>query len=398
MVWQPGAVTGSARLAPSEPLQSWKDYLAFHLIDHDADVLPTAFQAEHRAHQAALAGDPPPPEPDPAAAARAATEAALGDGVAQLYVERHVPAGTKPAAQAMVADIRAVFRRHIQTAAWMSPASRAQALAKLASLRIGVVYPDRWVDYGPLAITPGDAFGNLRRVQAFDYARQTDKLPRPADPGEWPDGLRPQMAGAILDHSPNAMQFAVGILQPPYFDAARDLASNYGSAGAGLAHEVSHSFDEVGEIYDVEGRLVRWRTAADIAAFKLATAPLAAQLDGCCPAPDLCAHGQQVLGETAADLVGLEIAHEAYLRALHGRPDVVKDGLTGEQRFFIAFAKRWRRLQSEAALRRQIATDTHAPGPCRAALVRNLDAWTRAFAVKPGDRLYLAPSARIHIW
>jgi predicted metalloendopeptidase len=206
------------------------------------------------------------------------------------------------------------------------------------------------------------------------------------------------MVGAILNLSPNTMQFTAGLLQPPYFDPVGDAASNYGSAGAGVAHEISHSFDEVGNIYDAQGRLVRWWTPDDLARFHAATAPLAAQLDTCCPAPDACAHGAQVLSESAADLTGLVIAHDAYLLSLRGRADVVRNGLTGEQRFYIAFAQRWRRQQSDAALRQQIASDSHAPPQCRAGLVRNVDAWTRAFNVQPGDRLYVAPEARIHIW
>jgi putative endopeptidase len=165
-----------------------------------------------------------------------------------------------------------------------------------------------------------------------------------------------------------------------------------------MAHEVSHAFDEVGNIYDAQGRLVRWQAPADIAALDRLRAPLAAQIGACCPAPDLCANGKQVLGETAADLIGVRVAYEAYHRALKDRADRVEDGLTGDQRFFIAYAQRWRRLQSDAALRRQIATDSHAPGACRAGVVRNLDAWVRAFGVKPGDRLYLALKDRIQIW
>jgi predicted metalloendopeptidase len=194
------------------------------------------------------------------------------------------------------------------------------------------------------------------------------------------------------------MQFSAGLLQPPYFDAAGDAASNYGSAGAGIAHEISHSFDGVGNLYDAEGRLAPWWTADDLARYQAATAPLAAQLAACCPTPDACANAAQVLGESVADLAGLRIAYDAYVLSLHGRPDVVRNGLTGEQRFFIAFAQRWRRLQTDAATRQQIATDNHAPPMCRSHLVRNVDEWARAFHVQRGDRLYLTPEARVRIW
>ena len=198
--------------------------------------------------------------------------------------------------------------------------------------------------------------------------------------------------------SPNAEFFTAGILQPPYFDPDGDTASNYGSAGAAMAHEISHSFDELGNIYDAQGRLSDWWTAADRAKYHEATSKLAAQMNAYCPFADLCVNGKQVLSESVADLTGLEIAHDAYTLSLKGKPDSIIDGLTGEQRFFLAFAQRWRKIQPEAALRRQIQTDTHAPGEYRSDTVRNIDAWYDAFKIAPTDKLYLQPAARVRIW
>jgi predicted metalloendopeptidase len=384
VVWQPGAVVGGARLAATQPLEAWKDYLAFHLIAHYAAVLPKAIGDEQRAFDG-------PASSDPAQQGVKATEAALGEAVGQLYVQRYFPPQAKATAMAMVDYIRTAYRARLAAVAWMSPQTRAKAQAKLAALRIGLGYPETWTDYSPLAVVRGDAFGNLERAEAFAYRRETAKLSRPVDPDEWAGQLYPQMVGAVLNISPNSMQFTAGLLQPPYFDYAGDAAATYGSAGAGLAHEIDHSFDELGNQYDDRGRLVGWWTAADLAGYRAASAPLAAQLDAC-------AHGKQVLAESAADLAGLAVALDAYRLSLHGRPDVVKNGLTGEQRFFVAFAQRWRRLQTDADLRRQIETDSHAPPACRADLVRNTGAWTRAFDVRPGDRLYLAPEARIQVW
>ncbi len=373
VVWQPGAVIGSSKLAATQPLEAWRDYLAFHLIEHYAAVLPRA-----------VSGDPAPP-------AIAATEAAFGDAVGHLYVQRYFPPRAKAATAQMVANLRAAFAQRLASSRWMAPETRAKALAKLAALRIGLGYPERWIDYAPLAVVRGDAFGNLRRAEAFAYARATARLSRPVDPDEWPAQLHPQTVGAILDISPNTMEFSAGLFQPPYFDPTGDAAANYGSAGAGIAHEISHSFDELGNQYDARGRLVRWWTTADLTRYRAASDPLASQLDSC-------AHGKQILGESAADLAGLAVAHDAYLRSLHDRADAVKNGMTGDQRFFIAFAQRWRRLQTEAALRRQIETDTHAPPQCRSDLVRNHDAWASAFGVRPGDKLYLKPVDRILVW
>lgn len=398
VVWQPAAVIGGARLVATEPLDAWKDYLAFHLVEHHADVLPQAIGEEDRRFGALLSGAPLPPAPAPAQLAVTATETALGDAVGRLYVERYFSASTKAAATNMAENIRTAFHARLAHSGWMAPETKAKALAKLAALRIGLGYPETWIDYAPLAVVRGDAFGNLERVEAFAYRRAVAKLGRPVDPDEWAVQLHPQMVGAVLNISPNSMDFAAGLLQPPYFDPAGDAAANYGSAGAGLAHEITHSFDELGNQYDAQGRLVRWWASGDLARFQAASAPLAVQLDTCCPAPDACVHGKQVLAESAADLAGLAATHDAYLLSLHGRTDIVKNGLTGEQRFFIAFAQRWRRLQTDAALRRQIETDTHAPPACRSDLVRNSAAWARAFDVKPGDRLYFAPGARTGVW
>ena len=278
VVWQPGALTGGARLAGTVPLDTWRDYLAFHLIDHYAGVLPRAIGGGS--------------SPDPVAA----TEAVLGDAIGRLYVERYFPPRARAAAIAMTENVRAAFRTRLARLSWMTPATRARASAKLAAIRFGMGYPDRWIDYTPLVVVRGDAVGNLRRADAFAYARDVAKLTRPVDPGEWPAQLHPQMVGAILMLTPNAMHFTAGLLQPPYFNADGDAAANYGSAGAGFAHEVSHSFDEVGNLYDAQGRLGLWWTTTDEARFRAAAAPLAVQLDRCMVMPGLTAPGQQVLG------------------------------------------------------------------------------------------------------
>jgi endothelin-converting enzyme/putative endopeptidase len=278
----------------------------------------------------------------------------------------------------------------------MSAATKTKALDKLGALEIIVGYPDHWIDYSKLDVERGDAFGNMRRAEAFLHSRNLAKLKQPVDPIEWP--INPQVPGAVIMFSPNAEFFSAGILQPPYFDAQGDAATNYGSAGAGMAHEISHSFDELGNIYDAHGRLGAWWTSEDRAQFHAAAAKLAAQFDSYCPFAELCVNGKQVLTESVADQAGLLAAHDAYILSLKGRPDVVIGGLTGEQRFFRAFAQRWRSVQTEDALRRQIKTDTHPPGKYRSDSVRNVDAWYKAYEIAPKDRLYLKPEDRVRIW
>jgi putative endopeptidase len=381
VVWQPSAVIGGARLVADQPLEAWKDYLAFHIIDHYAAVLPRSL------NEGAMAADPAD-----------ATEAVFGDAIGRLYVERYFPARAKAAATEMVENIRRAYRLHLASARWLSPGTRATALEKLAALKLGLGYPDSWVDYSALAVQPDDAFGNLRRAEAFAYRRELDRLQRPADPAEWAGQLHPQMVGAILAVSPNAMQFSAGLLQPPYFNPDGDAAANYGSAGAGIAHEISHSFDQVGNIYDAQGRLGLWWSEKDLASYAAFGAPLAAQLDGCAPAPGLHTNGRQVLDESIADLTGLAVAFDAYHLSLRGRHDAVRNGLTGDQRFFIAFAERWRRMQTDAALRAQVAGDNHAAPPCRSNLVRNFAPWIDAFGVRSGNAMFTEPTARVQIW
>ena len=398
VVWQPSAVVGAAALAGSQPLEAWRDYLAFHLVEHYAAALPRAFGDENTAFAGKLSGAAPQ-TPDRNAQAIAATNAALGEAVGRLYVERDFPPQAKAAAVAMVEAIRTAYRARLASLTWMSPQTRVKAQAKLAALQVGLGYPDSWIDYSGLAVVRGDAVGNLRRADAFTWRRELAKLRQPVDPAEWPEPLlQPQMVGALINFTPNALQFAAGLLQPPYFDFAGDAAANYGSAGAGIGHEITHSFDELGNLYDAQGLLVRWWTPADLTRFQAATAPMTAQLDAYCPKPGLCVKGKQVLRESTDDLAGLTVAHDAYVLSLNGKPDVVKDGLTGDQRFFLAFARRWRRQQGDAALIKQLATDTHAPGEVRSDTVRNLEDWYRAFDVQPGDKLYLKPQARVRIW
>lgn len=395
IVWQPSAVIGTSALVGSEALDVWKDYLRFHLIEHYASVLPRRVGAEDFAFYGTILSGAQQP-PDRAKLAIAATNAALGQAVGQLYTQRYFPPESKAKAQAMVADLIAAYRVRISNLTWMSPQTKEKALAKLAALRIGLGYPDTWIDYSAFDVVRGDAFGNMRRAEAFNRSRNLAKLKQPANPDEW--RIDPQIVGAVIVFTPNTETFSAGLLQPPYFDPQGDTASNYGSAGAGMAHEITHSFDKLGNIYDAQGRLGNWWTAEDAAKYHAAAAKLAAQFDGYCPLSHLCVNGKQVLTENIADLAGLVVAHDAYVLSLKGKPDVVIDGLSGEQRFFLAFAQRWRKAQDEGALRRQIKSDTHSPGQYRSDTVRNVDAWYQAYEIAPVEKLYLKPEERVAIW
>jgi putative endopeptidase len=384
IVWQPSAVTGISALVNAEAIDLWQDYLRFHLIEHYAAVLPRAVTVDTQ------------PSQDRNKEAIGATNGALGQAVGQLYTERYFPPEAKARAQTMAAGLITAYRARIQNLTWMSPQTKEKALAKLAAFKIGIGYPDQWTDYATLAIVRGDAFGNMRRAEAFLRSRNLARLRQPVDPIEWP--IDPQVPGAVIMFSPNAEFFSAAILQPPYFDSLGDAASNYGAAGAAMAHEISHSFDELGNIYDAQGRLWNWWTEEDRTRYRLAAEKLVAQMDGYCPFADLCVNGNQVLTESIADLAGSLVAHDAYELSLKGNSNRVLGGLSGEQRFYLAFAQRWRKAQGEAALRQQIKTDTHLPGMYRSNAVRNLDGWYKAYNIEPGDKLYLQPDDRVRIW
>ncbi|NMW24210.1 M13 family metallopeptidase, partial [Rhodanobacter denitrificans] len=394
-VWQPAAITGLSALTASEPLQAWKDLLLFHTLDQSANLLPKAFaDLGFDFHGRTLQGTP---EQQPRwKRAVGATNVGLGDAVGQLYVRKYFPASSKAAVQQLVKNLIAAFNDRIDTLAWMTPATRGKAKAKLATLRVSVGYPETWRDYATLDIRADDPLGNRLRAEKFEYEHQRAKLGQPVDKGEW--WMTPQTVNAVNLPLQNALNFPAAILQPPFFDPHADAAANYGSIGAIIGHEISHSFDNLGAEFDAEGRLANWWTPDDLAHFKAASQQLAKQFDQYEVLPGLHVSGEQTLGEDIADVSGLTIAYLAYHKSLGDKPAPVIDGLSGDQRFFLAFGQAWRSKIRDAALRQRLNTDVHAPASVRAQTVRNLDAWYPAFDVKPREKLYLAPKDRVKIW
>jgi predicted metalloendopeptidase len=379
----------------SEPLQAWKDWLAFHAIDRHAGVLPAAFLREWFAfHGRTLSGTPQLAERWKLAVG--ATNGALGEAVGRLYVERYFPPETKAQVQALVTNVITAFGRRIDRLDWMSPATKAKAREKLSTLYVGVGYPERWIDYAGLDVVRGDAFGNAERASLFEYRRRLAQLRQPADRTQW--WMTPQTVNAVNLPLQNALNFPAAILQPPSFDPAAPAAVNYGAIGATIGHEISHSFDDQGALFDATGRLANWWTKEDLAHFEASGAALAAQYDRYAPFPDLHVNGKQTLSENIADLAGLAAAHDAWAASLGGARSPDADGFTGEQQFFLAYAQSWRSKDREATLRQALITDGHAPDEYRADIVRNLDAWYDAFGVTPGQRLFLAPPDRVRVW
>src|SRR6516162_7840255 len=372
VVWQPGAVTGISALAASVTLATWKDYLRFHLIDSMSGYLPRAFLTEQFAfHQHVLSGTP---EQQPRwKRAVEETNDALGEAVGKLYVAKYFPPEEKARAEAMVHNLVAAFATRIDRLEWMAPETRAKAKAKLATLKIGVGYPDHWRDYSGLEVVRGDAFGNGRRAELFEYHRNLDKLGQPVDRGEW--AMNPQLVNAVNLPAMNALNFPAAILQPPNFDPKRDAVMDYGAIGSVIGHEISHSFDDQGALFDADGRLQNWWTKEDFAHFEAAGQRLVEQFSRYRPFPDVAVDGRQTLSENIADVAGLSVAYDGWQLTLHGKPAHHAAGFSGDQLFFLSFAQIWRQKIREPELRRRIITDGHAPAEFRADTVRNIDTW-----------------------
>ncbi|HWA01545.1 MAG TPA: M13 family metallopeptidase [Caulobacterales bacterium] len=389
------AITGLSALVASQPLQAWKDWLVFHQINMHSDVLPTAIdRASFAFYGTTLSGTPQ--QRERGKRALSSLNVYLGDAVGKAYVERYFPASAREEVQSMVANIKAAFAQRIRALTWMAPSTREQALAKAEGIEVGVGYPDRWRDYSSYNVSPDNAYANEVNGARVEYAHQLAKIGHPMDRREW--WMNPQTVNAVNLPVQNALNFPAGILQPPFFDPTADAAFNYGAIGAVIGHEISHSFDNSGADFDANGVLRNWWTSADLAAFRQQGRALADQYSAYEPLPGLHVNGPLTLGENLADLAGLQAALEAYHASLHGQPAPVINGLTGDQRFFIAYAQTWSTKLRDAAMRQRIATDGHAPGMYRALTVRNLDAWYAAFGVEPADALYLAPDKRVHVW
>ena len=394
-VWQPEAFTGESALVVSVPLDSWKDWLAFHLVNEYAGALPKAFVDERFDFFGQTLSGAKQQRPRWQRGVYLVNDL-LGDAVGEMYAKRYFSPEAKATAQAMVKNLIDAFRKRIDALTWMAPSTKAEAKAKLDTLYVGIGYPEKWRDYSKYEVRADDLFGNVWRAGTFDYQYWIGRLGQPVDHHEW--SMTPQTVNAVNLPLQNALNFPAAILEPPFFDAQAPAATNYGAIGTVIGHEISHTFDTQGSTFDSKGRLRNWWTDSDLQHFKTATQALAKQYDQYSPFPDVHVNGQQTLGENIADVAGIAAALDGYHASLNGKTAPVQDGFSGDQQFFIAFAQNWASKQRDASLRQQVLTDPHAPGMYRAAEVRNIDDWYKNFDVKPGEKLYLAPDARVRIW
>jgi predicted metalloendopeptidase len=389
VVWQPTAVTGLAALVASRPLEVWKDYLRFHTIHDYADVLPRAFAEEALAASGSGSSSR-------AERALAATQSAMSDAIGRMYAERYFPAAQKARLDRISDNVRAALIKRVESATWMSPATKAGSLEKLKTLYVGLGYPDQWQDYSSLSIDPKDPVGNLQRVCDRAYRNALARLGQPVNLKYWYSA--PQTVAALLVFQQNSYVMDAALLEPPKYDHASSDAAAYGSVGALIGHDLTHYIDTLGADYDTEHRMRHWWTADDMQHFDALTQPLADQFAAYQPLPGLSINGKLTLRENIADLGGLAAALDAFHKTLGNRVTDTDYVPAQDREFFIAYAQTQRRKISEEALRKQVATNDHAPEDYRADTVRNLDAWYDAFDVRPGQRLYLEPAARVRVW
>lgn len=396
LMTQNTAITAMGKIMVATPIQTWKDYLAFHFISDNAAYLPKAFDdTRFGFFQKTLAGVQQ--QRDRWKRGVQLTNGALGEAVGALYVAKYFPPSSQAKMTALIENLRAAYRERIEASTWMDEPTKKAALTKLAAFEPRIGHPEKYIDYSAFTVIRGDLLGNMQRAAEFEHQLELTRFPKPVDRSLW--GMTPQTVNAYYNPLANQITFPAAILQPPYFDPQADPAVNYGAIGAIIGHEMGHGFDDQGSMFGPSGKFENWWSPAAKDAFKTRTAALAAQYDGYEGLPGTKVNGKLTLGENIGDLGGIEAAYAAYKKSLGGKPAPVIDGLTGDQRFFLAYAQAWQSKLRDDAARTRLLTDPHSPPYFRVnGIVRNVDAWYTAFNVKPGDKLYLTPEQRVHIW
>jgi len=378
------------------PLDTWKTYLKWSLINNTATHLTTALDKAHFEFYGKVLYGTEKQEEDWKRAVNN-VNSSLGEIVGKVYVEKHFSPEAKERMTVLVKNLLKAYAESIKNLDWMSPATKKQALAKVDKFMIKIGYPDKWRDYSSLKVVKNDLYGNAQRATEFEYNRMLNKLGKPVDRTEW--GMTPQTVNAYYNPSLNEIVFPAAILQPPFFNLKADDAVNYGGIGAVIGHEIGHGFDDQGATFDGDGVMRDWWTPNDLAAFKAKTGALVAQYNSFKVFPDLNVNGAFTLGENIGDLGGLSIAIKAYKMSLNGKEAPKMDGYTGMQRVFLGWGQVWLDKQREASLRSQVAGDPHSPAKFRInGVVRNVPEFYEAFNIKPTDSLYLAPDKRVKIW
>ncbi len=394
IVTQPSAIKAALTLVANEPMDVWKDYLRFHTVKAASPMLSKAFVDLNFGWAQTLSGTPK--LKDRWKRGVDLVNGTMGEAVGEIYVARYFPPEAKAKADELVRNLIKAMDARLANLAWMAPETKVKARAKLAAFTPKIGYPSKWRDYSALKVERGDLWGNVMRATEFEYQRQLGKIGKPVDRSEW--FMTPQTVNAYANPLMNEIVFPAAILQPPFFDPKADDAVNYGAIGAVIGHEISHHFDDQGRKFDMNGNLSDWWTKEDVARFDALAKRVVDQYGSYEPLPGKKVNGELTLGENIADLAGVTIAHDAYKMSLKGKKATKLGGYTPDQRFFLGFGQVWRNKYREPVLLQQLTTDPHTPGHFRPYVVRNIDAWYSSFGVKPGEKFYLKPEDRAHIW
>jgi predicted metalloendopeptidase len=380
------------------PLNVWRDYLTYHAVRNHAPMLSSEIdQAAFAFTGTVLQGQKTQRELWKRGIATVGGSGGLGDAVGRMYVARHFKPEAKAAMDDLVENLRTALRQNIETLDWMGDATKAEAYKKLGTFLPKIGYTQKWRDYGSVKIVPGDLIANVQSLRRYFVDDQNRRLGTRPDRAEW--FMTPHTVNAYYNASFNEIVFPAGILQPPFFDVNADPAVNYGGIGGVIGHEMGHGFDDQGSKSDSAGIQRNWWTDEDRARFDTRTKALGAQYATYCPLEGQCVNGQLTMGENIGDLGGLSMAYTAYKLSLKGKEAPVIDGLTGDQRFFLAWAQVWKSKAREETILNRLKTDSHSPPQYRInGPLRNLNEWYKAFDVKPGDKLYLPPEQRVRIW
>ncbi len=398
VVRQPSYLTGLSKVLESHSLDDFKTWLTWQVVSDAAPLLSNRFVKESFEFREKTLTGTPELRPRWKRGVRF-VEAAMGEAVGKIFVEKHFPPAAKERMKELVKNLIEAYRENISNLEWMSPETRTKALAKLEKFNPKIGYPDEWRDYSGLKVSSTDLVENGRNAARFEFDWRMGKLKKPVDRKEW--HMTPQTVNAYYNPSMNEIVFPAAILQPPFFDLNADDAVNYGAIGAVIGHEIGHGFDDQGSRSDGDGNLVNWWTEEDRKKFESRTRALIEQYSAFEPKqlPGQKVNGALTIGENIGDLGGLSIALKAYQRSLGGKPAPVIDGLKAEQRFFIGWAQAWRLKSRDAAMAQALATDPHSPAEFRCnGVVRNLPEFYQAFGVREGDKMWLAPTSRVRIW
>ena len=394
---QPEPIKAMIALLNSEDINVWKDYLTYHTLTNNASFLPEDIYAAHfKFYGTELRGQKEAKPRWKRAVSQMSGTESLGFAIGKVYVARYFPESSKQQMADLVENLRKALGERITGLAWMGEETKVNAHEKLAAFNPKIGYPDVWQSFDGLTISKTDLMGNLQNLRKFFREDSISKELEKTDRNRW--GMTPQRVNAYYNSSFNEIVFPAAILQPPFFDPNADPAVNYGGIGAVIGHEMGHGFDDQGSKSDAKGVQRNWWTDQDREAFDAKADALAAQYSQYEPIPGNFVNGRNSLGENIGDVGGLAMAYHAYKLSLNGKEAPVIDGVTGDQRFFLAWAQVWKEKRTEKSMLSQLKGGTHAPGRFRAQAPRNHDAWYKAFDVKEGDKLYLAPEKRVRIW